>query len=104
MAATLARLLRTGVLRDISELLGYEREREGQTATSGDVPGLVARRLLIALNPDSSTIVTNPTCRISYWDHKMCSLATRFVYACGYAIYIAKCSIMIQVLLNACGG
>ena len=28
MAATLARLLRTGVLRDIPELLGYERERE----------------------------------------------------------------------------
>ena len=27
MAATLARLLRTGVLRDIPELLGYERER-----------------------------------------------------------------------------
>ena len=56
MAATLARLLRTGVLRDIPELLGYEREREGQTATSGDVPGLVARRLLIALNPDHSTV------------------------------------------------
>ena len=27
MAATFARLLRTGVLRDIPELLGYERER-----------------------------------------------------------------------------